>query len=105
MYQAAATASEATPGEALFPVSMLTNCTLRSGGSQLGSCVDAMAGARTGRLAYVVVSHGGIGGAGETMRKLAWRDIHVEQDEVCTSLTERQFHALEPIPRDEWPAA
>src|SRR5688500_5758633 len=53
--KAAAEASEATPGEALFPIALLTRAPVRSGGSELGHCVDAMAGCRSGRIAYVMV--------------------------------------------------
>lgn len=100
----AALASEATPGETLFPISQLTRATVRSGSSAMGTCVDAMAGTGSGRIAYVIVSEGGIAGAGETFRRLSWSALHVEQDEVRTSVDPLQFCALEPIPKDRWPA-
>src|SRR5215210_952215 len=79
--RAAAQASEATPGEALFPVSMLTHAKLRSASADLGSCVDAMAGSRSGQVAYVMVSEGGIAGAGETLRRVPWSALRVESDQ------------------------
>src|SRR3954468_8159840 len=48
----ASEASEQTPGEVLFPVSLLTRAAVVSGGVELGRCVDAMAGCRSGRLSY-----------------------------------------------------
>ena len=102
--RAAAQASEATPGEALFPVSLLTRAKVRSGQSELATCVDAMAGGGSGRIAYVTVSEGGIAGAGETLRRVEWSDLQVEHDEVVTRLDEVQFRALDPIPKDQWPA-
>ena len=102
--RAAAQASEATPGEALFPVSLLTRAKLRSGASDLADCVDAMAGCRSGRIAYVTVSEGGIAGAGETLRRLPWNAVRVEREELVTQLAPAEFHALAPIPKDQWPS-
>ena len=55
-----------TPGEALFPVSLLTRAPVRCGTGEVGHCIDAMAGCRSGRLDYLVVSEGGVAGVGET---------------------------------------
>ena len=100
---AAAQASQASPGEALFPVSQLTRGTVTSAGKPLGTCVDAMAGCGSGRISYVMVSQGGIAGAGETLRRLDWRDLRAEGDDLVAKLNEAQFCALEPIPKDQWP--
>jgi hypothetical protein len=101
---AAAKASQATPGEALFPVSLLARAEVCSGSSHVGACVDAMAGCRSGRIAYVMVSEGGVAGAGETLRRLPWDAVRVDEDEVVTDLDPAQFCKLEPVPRDQWPA-
>ena len=100
---AAAQASRATPGEALFPVSLLARAKVRSTGAPLGACVDAMAGSSSGRIAYVMVTEGGIAGAGETLRRLPWDGLRVEGEEVITRLDQAQFCKLEPVPKDEWP--
>lgn len=103
--QAAARASEGAASETLFPVSLLTRAALRTAeGEELGTCVDAMAGCDSGRLAYVVVSEGGIAGAGETLRRVDWRSLRVDGDQLTASLEPSQFCALEPVPRDRWPA-
>src|SRR5688500_5484030 len=101
---AAAAASRSTPGEALFPVSLLTRAAVRSGRTSLGTCVDAMAGCRSGRIAYVVVTEGGIAGAGETLRRLPWDGLLVDGDELVANLDSGRFCNLEPVPKDEWPA-
>ena len=101
---AAAQASHDTPGEALFPVSILTRGKLNSGGTQLGTCVDAMAGCKTGRIAYVMVSEGGIAGAGETLRPLRWSDLRADREDVATSLDADAFRAIEAVPKDRWPS-
>ena len=100
---AAADASHDSPGEALFPVSLLTRGKVMSDSSQLGTCVDAMAGCRSGRIAYVMVSEGGIAGAGETLRRLDWNHLRAEGDEVVARLDEARFCALEPVPKNQWP--
>jgi len=97
-------ASEETPGEALFPISLLTRAIVKSGETELGTCVDAMAGCRSGRLSYVVVSEGGVAGVGETLRRVPWSSAHVEGDTLVTGVGRDQFCRLEPLPRDEWPA-
>ncbi len=102
--RAAARASHSAPGEDLFPVSLLARAGVRSGQSQIGSCVDAMAGCASGRIAYVMVSEGGLAGAGEHLRPIPWSELHVEGDDVITRLDESQFCKLEPVPKDRWPS-
>ena len=100
---AAAEASRESSGEALFPVSLLTRGKVMSDGAQLGTCIDAMAGCGSGRIAYVMVSQGGVAGAGETLRRVAWNELRTEGDDVVTDLDAARFCALEPVPKDHWP--
>ena len=102
--RAASEASEQTPGEALFPVSLLSRAPVRSGDSEIGRCVDAMAGCSSGRLSYVVVSEGGIAGVGETLRKLPWAVASVEEERLIAAMDPPDFEQLEKLPRDRWPA-
>jgi len=102
---AAAKDSRHTPGESLFPLSLLTKAPLQArDGSELGRAVDAMAGCSTGRIDYLVVSEGGLAGVGETLRRLQWRDCRVDEGRVVTSVGADRFHELEVIERDHWPA-
>jgi hypothetical protein len=98
--KAAAEASELTPGEALFPISLLTRAKVGTAQSNLGTCVDAMAGEHSGRLAYVVVSEGGVAGVGERLFRLPWRDARVDGDRLVAN------HAggLQELDKDQWPA-
>ena len=100
----AAEASQQTPGEALFPVSLLTRAPVCCGGSDIGHCTDAMAESRSGRIDYLVVSEGGVAGVGETLRRLPWKQARVDGETVMTDLTLAHFDQLQEIPRDEWPA-
>ena len=99
--RSAAELSEETPGEALFPVSLLTKAPVECGGAEAVT-VDAMAGCRSGRLAYVVVSEGGVAGIGETLRRLPWSLAHVEGERVIAG--GEGLDRLEKLPKDEWPA-
>jgi hypothetical protein len=102
--RAAAEASEETPGEALFPVSLLAQAPVRCGATEVGHCIDAMAGCRSGELAYVVVSQGGVAGVGETLRRLPWKQAFVEGEVVIARLAPGQFSGLEELTKDQWPA-
>lgn len=99
----AAEASEATPGESLFPVSLLLKAAVDCRGTEVGHCVDAMAGCRSGRLSYVVVSQGGVAGVGERLRRLPWSEAHMEGEKLSAGLSMRDFDRLEELPRDQWP--
>lgn len=95
--------SEATSGEALFPVSLLTRAKLKAAdGSELGACVDAMAGCERGGLRYLVVTSGGVGGVGETVRRLDWNDAKVDGKSVSTTLDDHDFESLEQLAKDDW---
>jgi hypothetical protein len=101
--RAAAEASESAPSEALFPVSALSQAEVQCAGTVVGHCVDAMAGCGSGRLAYVVISEGGVAGVGETLRRLPWSCAQVEGDQLRAAMSKEQFAALEELPRDQWP--
>lgn len=102
--RAAADASLETPGEALFPVSLLARIPVECAGKQVGHAIDAMAGCNSGQLAYVVVSAGGVAGVGEELRRLSWSDARIDGDRMTCRLTPDQFVRLEQLPKDEWPA-
>ena len=102
--RAAAEASQATPGEALFPISLLSRVPVECSGREVGHAVDAMAGCQSGHLAYVVVSEGGLAGVGEALRRLSWRDGQMRGERLMCRLTPAQFAQLDELPKDEWPA-
>jgi hypothetical protein len=100
----ASEASEETPGEALFPISLLTRATVLSGAKEVGTCVDAMAGCSSGRIAYVVVSTGGVAGVGETLRRLPWTRAEADGEKVVAAVSPAEFAGLQVLPKDSWPA-
>lgn len=101
--RSAAEESKRTPGEKLFPVSLLTSAGLASGGEDLGTCVDAMVGCNSGRVHYLVVSEGGVAGVGETLRRLDWPSVSVTGNTVQAKLEPGGLDRLPELERDHWP--
>ena len=99
----AARDSRRTPGESLFPVSLLTSASVRGSEGELGACVDAMAGSQSGNIAYVVVAEGGVAGVGETLRRLDWRGCRFDGKSLVATFAKQQFQRLEIVDRDRWP--
>jgi hypothetical protein len=97
----AAEASERSPDETLFPVSLLASAPVLGRGSSIGHCIDAMAGCDSGRLSYVVMSQGGVAGVGETLRRLPWSAARVDGERL---ITDADPDRLEELSRDQWPA-
>jgi hypothetical protein len=95
--------SRQSRGETLFPVSLLTSAPVRCPESDLGTCVDAMAGSTSGRIAYVVVAQGGIAGVGEQLRRLSWSDCRFDAGSLHATIAREEFEGLEMVQRDHWP--
>lgn len=72
-------------------------------GKSRGTVVDAMFTSEGKRMAYMVISEGGIGGAGETLRAVPPDHLRFEKDEVFCDLDEAQWSSLPPIENDRWP--
>ncbi|MFL6725235.1 MAG: PRC-barrel domain containing protein [Sphingomicrobium sp.] len=102
--RAATEASAASSAETLFPVSLMTRAAVVAEGIEVGRCVDAMAGCASGRVSYVVVSHGGVAAVGETLRRLPWSKARVEGEKLVAGLRQSDFERLEELARDQWPA-
>ncbi|MFL6847069.1 MAG: PRC-barrel domain-containing protein [Sphingomicrobium sp.] len=102
--QSAVEASEDTPGEALFPVSLLTRGAVECAGEAVGTSIDAMAGRSSGKVAYIVVSTGGVAGVGETLRRLPWSRARVHADRIVADLPAAAFCRLDELRKDDWPS-
>ena len=101
----AAAKSEDLPGDTLFPASLLTSASLVGrDGAALGDLVDAMIGCRSGGLAYLVVSEGGVAGVGERFRRIDWSDVEIEEQTVRTRLDIAGFARRPELTKDNWPA-
>ena len=109
-YESGAEAAEAKSravanAPALFPVSRLNGCPLTGpDGQTIARSVDAMAEEGTGRIAYIVVSEGGVAGVAETLHALDWHQIRIVEGAATTALDAATIAALPPIAPDHWPA-
>lgn len=100
----AAQVSERTSGETLFPLSLTAKAAvLGHDGAELGKCVDAMAGRKTGRICYLVVAEGGVAGVGERLRRVDWTDVKVDDAAIRTNLDCAAFGGLAELEKDKWP--
>ena len=101
--EAAAATSEALPSETLFPASLLGRGeVVGRDGAAMGKAVEAMVGADSGRLAYVVVGEGGVAGVGEQLRRVDWPLLAVDGDRLHCARD--SLSAMPRIERDQWPA-
>jgi hypothetical protein len=88
----------------LFSGGALIGATVQDrNGESRGKIVDAMLDCSGKRLAYVVVSEGGVAGAGETLRAIPPERLNFENDEVRCDLSDREWQSLPPIENDRWP--
>jgi hypothetical protein len=70
-----------------------------------GTVVDAMLKCDDKSLAYVVISEGGIGGAGETLRAVPPEHLKFDENDVVCDLGDDEWRRLHPIEEDRWPTA
>jgi len=101
----AAQASERAPVPKLFPAAIFAGGAVAdSAGEHFGHSVDAMIQCDDGRVSYVVIRSGGIGGVGETLREVPWREFRAGEDAITLDLSRDDFEALPPIDPQRWPA-
>lgn len=73
-------------------------------GEKVGTVVDTMHDCESRTLSYVVISQGGVGGAGETLRAIAPDLLAFESDGIHCDLSAEQITAIAPIDEKAWPA-
>ena len=79
--------SEAAPGEARFSVAALDGMPVKGrDGAVIAYAVDALAACAGGRIDYLIVREGGVGGVGETLRRLPWAAARVRTQTLETDL-------------------
>jgi hypothetical protein len=102
----AARRSRRAPVPTLFPAGALIGSTIEDdGGKSRGEVVEAMLQRDDKRLAYVVVSEGGIGGTGEVLKVLTPDQLRLDDDTVRCDLPETDWKRLPTIEGDRWPEA
>lgn len=81
-------ASDAGPSERRFSTAKLDGLPVKSGdGGVLATAVDALAACDDGRIEFLLVRAGGVGGIGEKLYRLPWAEVCVGDDEVTTRLS------------------
>ena len=89
----------------LFSAGSLIGATVtRRDKESLGTVVDAMFNCDEKSIAYLVVSEGGIAGAGETLRAVPPDHLRFESEAIVSNLTDSEWQGLPPIENDHWPA-
>ena len=71
----------------------------------VGTVVDSMLACDTKQLSYVVISQGGVGGVGETLRAIGTSHIQIDDDKIVCDLTAEEITRLPVIEPDKWPAS
>ena len=101
--RAASEKSEVRPGPTLIAASNLAGAPIEDGaGKAVGNAVDAMVRCEDGRIAYLVVAQGGVGGLGETLHALPWDRLRLEPEKVVADRI--RIDRLDPIDPKDWPA-
>lgn len=103
--EAAVAESRAAPAPSLFALGALPGAAVSGdGGKTIATVVDALAACDTGRVEYLVVSQGGVGGLGERLHALGWREIVVRDGTVETQLDADNLASRIVLDPARWPA-
>ena len=88
----------------LFSAGSLIGATVtRRDKESLGTVVDAMFNCDEKSIAYLVISEGGIAGAGETLRAVPPDHLRFESEAIVSDISDSEWQALPPIKDDHWP--
>ena len=94
------------PVPTLFGIGSVVGAALRGqGGISLGTVVDAMMQCDGTKLAYVVVSEGGVAGVGERLHALSPNQIRFSADGVDCDLGQAELMARPLLEQGNWPAS
>lgn len=79
--------SSAKAGEKLFSLGKLDGMeVLSASGEAIAHAVDALARCRDGRIDFMIIRVGGVGGLGETLHRLPWADATIGDGVIRTAL-------------------
>jgi sporulation protein YlmC with PRC-barrel domain len=101
---AAATSGQA-PAPSLFPARQSQGCpVVTPSGERVAQSVDAMIECGSGRISYLVLSEGGLGGVGERLHIVPWKRLRAVEEGFVMDMTVEEFRALPVIEHEAWPA-
>ncbi|MDO6413771.1 PRC-barrel domain-containing protein [Sphingomonas sp. BIUV-7] len=102
--QAARDESAQTAKPTLFPIGALAGKPVKGqSGSAIGTAIEAMASCAEGKVEYIVVSRGGVGGVGETLHAIGWGESVYHDGGLETKLSEADLAARPALDRARWP--
>lgn len=82
-------------GKVLFSTAKLDGLPVKStDGAVLATAVDALVACDGGRIDFLIIRAGGVGGVGEKLYRLPWTAARVSGDEIQTDLTEQALSRL-----------
>lgn len=80
--------SKKRTGENLFSLVSLDGLPVKSpSGDTVAYAVDALAACIGGRIDYLIVRTGGVGGVGETLHRLPWSEVTIADGHVQSDIT------------------
>jgi sporulation protein YlmC with PRC-barrel domain len=93
-------------GARMLSANMLTGArVLTRDGVSIGSVGELMLDVQRGRIAYVVVAHGGFMGLGERLHAIPWSALGIDPERRCLVLAADRatFLAAPGFDKDHWP--
>jgi len=104
--EAASERSATTSAPTLFPLAGLEGMAVRDpSGETIATTVDAMASCEGGRIAYLVIREGGVGGVGERLHALGWDEVRVSDGAFLSSLSPARLARRPVLAPGQWPAS
>jgi hypothetical protein len=89
----------------LFALAGLEGMPVRDGtGETVATAVDAMASCDEGRIIYLVVREGGVGGVGERLHALGWNEVAVQDGAMLSRLSPAVLARRPTLAPGQWPA-
>jgi len=76
---------------------------LAADGSPIGTVVEAMAACGAGAIRYLVVQEGGLGGVGERLHAVEWREGRLTDAGFETRLSPEALAGRQPLDPQHWP--
>jgi len=104
--EAASKRSAAASAPTLFALAGLEGMAVReSSGETIATAVDAMASCDEGRIVYLVVREGGVGGVGERLHALGWDEVRVRDGAILSRLSRARLTRRQELEPGQWPAS
>ena len=104
--QAASSRSKLASAPTLFALAGLEGMPVGNAtGETIATVVDAMASCDDGRIAYLVVREGGVGGVGERLHALGWDEVRVQDGAMRSRLSAAALADRPTLAAGQWPAS